>query len=91
MNYFNMLQYGKIEWYIQKITALFLISPLLITINYVLLLFFFCFLHIELGFHSILEDYYQNIILRILVNFLFKFIIIFLVGVLYCTLIVIIV
>nr|YP_010041732.1 succinate dehydrogenase subunit 4 [Cyanophora sudae]QPB15080.1 succinate dehydrogenase subunit 4 [Cyanophora sudae] len=87
MNLFNNLQLGKIEWYTQKVTSLFLISPLILMVNYVFMLFFFCFLHLELGFHSILEDYYQNTLLRILVDFLFKLVLIFVYGIFCCTLI----
>nr|YP_006280825.1 succinate dehydrogenase subunit 4 [Cyanophora paradoxa]ADW79179.1 succinate dehydrogenase subunit 4 [Cyanophora paradoxa] len=77
MNLLNRIKLGKQEWYTQKITSLFILSPLMSNMNILIVIFFMLFVHIELGIYSTLEDYYQNIILRLMFDFALKCIFIF--------------
>lgn len=72
MNLLNNIKIGKIEWYAQKITSILVLFFFFFDTNIIFLYTFNLFFHIELGFDSILEDYYQNIVLKLLFNFFFK-------------------
>nr|AIU44674.1 succinate dehydrogenase subunit 4 [Cyanophora paradoxa] len=83
MNLYNHIKIGKIEWYVQKISSLLILTLFFFDMNIFIIYIFNLLLHIELGFDSILEDYYQNILLKAFFNFLFKFILILTLSLIY--------